>query len=172
MINFRNTWHLNEAETSRNDWWWEKIIRQMSRVLLGDWGAAPSRLSYTHSRWKWKAFVGSWRWSTYGCRESLFSSCFSGFGSITTSGQLMLTSNDLSVNPRQSWPCFSWGLKNVNLSFLTCHLFKSDLSVLSLFKNLIDFSSPLKGEKQKGEKAKHHLILCRKDFEDEDWIGR
>lgn len=107
MINFGNTWHLNEAETSRNDWWWEKIIRQMSRVLLGDWGAGPSRLSYIHSRWEWKAFVGSWGWSTYGHRETRFSSCFSGFGSTTTSGQLMLTFNDLSENPRQSWPCFS-----------------------------------------------------------------
>lgn len=82
----------------------------------------------------------------------LFSSSFSGFYSIMASGQLMLTFNDFSVNPRQSWPCFSWGLKNVNLSCLTCHLFKSDLSVLSLFKNLT--SPPLQKEKNnKGEKS-------------------
>lgn len=39
--------------------------------------------------------------------HKLFSSSFPEFYSVMTSGQLMLTFNDFSVNPRQSWPCFS-----------------------------------------------------------------
>lgn len=46
MINFGNTWHLNEAETSRNDWWWEKIIRQMSRVQCCAWWQGLACLGY------------------------------------------------------------------------------------------------------------------------------
>lgn len=68
MINFGNTWHLNEAKPSRDDRWGGRIIRQMSgvSVLIGDWEAGLTRLSQPPPKWKWTAFAKSLGQLSYG----------------------------------------------------------------------------------------------------------
>lgn len=68
-----------------------------------------------------------------------------------TSGQPVLTFNDFSVNPRQSWPCFSRGLKKCKFILPYMSFVQKWPLCSEPFQKSHCFSSLQRREKQKRE---------------------